>query len=150
MALVCEMKVAGDESFYKLCDTKVLRWLRRKVDVLAKAALGSRTEALEIVCRYLGEENAGRLRAEEGDGEVVEVGDGAALAYQIMADAAKVNAENGKAIEDEWARKREGEKGDSGSGIPAPKKRKTGGTGSKLDKVDKRGLQSMKSFFGST
>ncbi len=56
VALICEVKHVGDESFYRLDDEKVFIWLECKIDNLEKgSSKWSRQNAVDTISQYLSE-----------------------------------------------------------------------------------------------
>lgn len=51
--LICEVKRAGDESFYRISDEKVLVWLECKLDNVQKGSKLSRNDAVAAISQYL-------------------------------------------------------------------------------------------------
>jgi hypothetical protein len=155
LALVCDVQTVGDDSYYRVHDGKVLAWLTRKVSAVAAAPGVSAADALDLVCAYVVDEWADRLRAARAGAQTAEpdtaAGDGVALAYAEMARSARANAENAKAREREYAKM----DGDGGAGRDGKSHARAHATGtkrrssgqSKLDKQDLSGVRKVSSFF---
>eukprot|EP00177_Eucheuma_denticulatum_P000502 GFKZ01000888.1.p2 GENE.GFKZ01000888.1~~GFKZ01000888.1.p2 ORF type:complete len:312 (-),score=37.11 GFKZ01000888.1:1644-2579(-) len=60
--LICDVKQAQGESYYKLNDEKVIAWLTAKHDVLRNHPNVNEKDSVDILCQYLAPKWATRLR----------------------------------------------------------------------------------------
>lgn len=176
LALVCDVKdIGGGEQVFRVCEEKVAAWVRRKIAAAAAVPGVSASDACELVCAYLSDDDAaaaaldgkkavtnaeasgtaaGAAGAVGSDGEKF---DGAALALEEMARSARENKRNSIALDRERAREQakdaDGGGGASNGGLAGKRKAATVGAKrksvgqSRLEKQDKTGIKTMGSYF---